>query len=194
MIKSGVFKIVWVVCLFCLQSGYAQQKFEKESRLKVEDVPARALQFIDSLGAESKIHWYFEEGLESTSIEAKFRYKGKKLSVEFDTSGKVEDVEIQVKWSALASALRDSIRAVLRSDCTRFSIRKVQVQYSGSRNNLISKLRMDSTTAGYVTRYELVTKCRTDEDIALYEYLFDSEGLSLTRSKIIFNNSSNLEY
>ncbi len=185
---------MWIVCLFCLQSGYAQQKFEKESRLKMDEVPEMALQFIDSLEPESKINWYLEEGLESTSIEAKFRYKGKKLSVEFDTAGKVEDVEIQVKWNTLPAALRDSIREVFRSDCNRFSVRKVQVQYSGSRTTLIAKLKTDSTTVGYITRYELITKCRTDEDIALYEYLFDSEGLSLTRSKIIFNNSSNLEY
>ena len=193
MTKNVFFKIIWVVCLFYLQSGYAQQKFEKEIRLKTKEVPEMALQFIDSLRPQSNINWYLEQGLESTSIEAKFRYKGKKLSVEFDTTGRVEDVEVLVRWNTLPHTLRDAISAVLRSGCEKFSVRKVQVQYSGSRYSLVAKLKAGSTI-GYITRYELIVKCRTDDEVALYEYLFDHEGVSLSRSKVIFNNSSNLEY
>jgi len=75
---------------------FAQEKFEMESRLKQNDVPSNALNFIDSLSLKNKVKWYLEEGIERKSIEAKFKRSGKKHSVEFDILGNIEDVEIEV--------------------------------------------------------------------------------------------------
>src|SRR5690606_41633459 len=66
---------------------FAQQKYEKESRLNRNNVPAIAFNFIDSLNLKNRVKWYLEESLENKSVEAKFKKSGKKHSVEFDILG-----------------------------------------------------------------------------------------------------------
>lgn len=85
-----------IVALFSIvffQTGAnAQQKFEKESRLKPEDVSVAAKQFIETVDMDTKWKWYFEENLVGNSVEAKTKYQRKWYSVEFDTSGNIQDV------------------------------------------------------------------------------------------------------
>jgi hypothetical protein len=52
----------------------AQKKYEKEYRIKQEEVPEEALEFIHSAAIDFSEKWYFEENLEGNSIEAKFKY------------------------------------------------------------------------------------------------------------------------
>jgi hypothetical protein len=42
----------------------AQEKLEREYRIKEKNVPAAALVFMDSVGIKVKTKWYKEEGLE----------------------------------------------------------------------------------------------------------------------------------
>ena len=120
-IFTGVIIILFTICSNQLN---AQQKYEKESRLKEKNIPNKALHFIDSLEVGSRIRWYLEEGLEHTSIEAKFKLNNQKYSIEFDTIGNLEDIEIQIKWSELEKPLRDSIRFYLGEDCKKIKIQK----------------------------------------------------------------------
>lgn len=173
---------------------YAQIKYEKESRLKEKDVPTIALDFIDSLAVGRKVRWYFEEGLNRTSIEAKFKMNDQKYSIEFDTVGNLEDVEIQLDWDELNKSLRDSIDFYLGHDCKKFKVKKIQIQYSGDRSVLLPKLKTGESRGNYIVRYEVVAKCCKEENVTLLEYLFSDSGQKLTVSQIVFKNSSHLEY
>jgi hypothetical protein len=187
-------KLALISLLVPLQPLFAQQKFERESRLDVDKVPALALAFIDSLTLDSKVYWYLEEGLESKSIEAKFEYQEKKVSAEFDTLGVLEDVEVEIRWETLPVAFKDSLEEVFNAECSDFDVRKIQIQYSGTPSAVLKRLQQSPEEEACTTRYEVVMKCRTSDEVALYEYLFDDKGGRLSRSKIVFNNSSNLEY
>ena len=103
------FKIYTATILFfiVISSVSAQLKYEKESRLAVEEVPEQARNFINTITTSNKVKWYLEEGLDRSSIEAKFEYKDHKYSVEFDSIGILEDVEVQVKWSEIEPTARD---------------------------------------------------------------------------------------
>ena len=173
---------------------YAQQKFEKESRISRQDVPSGALQFMDSADTKNKIKWYFEKGLDRSSIEAKFRKNTKKYSVEFDTIGNIEDVEIEVKWQVLPTELRDAIHHQLRNDCLKHKIVKVQIQFTGSNSALFKKLNETDATPGLTVKYEVIIKCKLTTRVNLIEYLFSDAGETLSMSKIVFKNSSHLEY
>lgn len=186
--------IAVVLLVICTNHIYAQQKYEKESRLKAEAVPTKARAFIDSLTITEKIKWYLEEGLDRTSIEAKFKLNNQKHSVEFDTTGNLEDIEIQIKWSDLQKTLKDSINTQLGRDCKKFKIRKTQIQYSGDRSTLLSKIKTGKSTTDFLVQYELIVKCKNAKNIALFEYLFSNIGQKLASSQIVFKNSSNLEY
>lgn len=190
-INTCIIFLMIVVFPFTLS---AQGKFEKESRIRPRDVPVKALQFIDSLYLKNKIKWYKEEGLDRKSIEAKFKHNKAKHSVEFDTLGKIEDIEIEVNWKNLNPQLKDSICSHLKSDCLKHKIVKVQIQYTGSEAELFSKLKTNKNNQHLTINYELIVKCTLHKKVELFEYLFNEAGKPLSISKIIFKNSSHLEY
>lgn len=194
-------RYVLLVLFLGLLSVYAQpvraqspSKFEKESRIKRSDVPSHALAFIDSLALRSQIKWYREQGLESQSIEAKFSHARQKFSVEFDTTGRIEDVEIDIPWSALEPALQAAIAARLKGDCDRYLVDKIQVQYTGSSVELHAIILDASATKPINARYELVVRCKKALKTTLFEYLIGADGEVLTITEIILKPSSHLEY
>ncbi|MEZ4953132.1 MAG: hypothetical protein R2825_06110 [Saprospiraceae bacterium] len=194
-----MFKHIFVSTVFwafaiCTNQIHAQVKYEKESRLKEKDVPSIALDFIDSLAVKKKVRWYLEEGFNRTSVEAKFKMDNRKYSIEFDTIGNLEDIEIQVKWDGLNKTLRDSIDFYLGQDCEKYKTRRVQIQYSGDPHVLLHKIKTGESKEDCITRYEVVVKCCYGNSIDLFEYLFSDSGRKLTVSQIVFKNSSHLEY
>lgn len=173
---------------------FAQQKFEKESRIKPEEVPSSAIRFIDSLSLKKKVKWYVEEGLVNKSFEAKFNFKNRKHSIEFDKLGNIEDAEIEIEWDEIEPTLKDKIIAQLKSDCQTHKISKIQMQYSGSASEILLKLKENKIADRQTAKYELVVRCKTKDQIVLFEYLFDYNAKVISKSEILFRNSSHLEY
>ena len=189
------YKFLILLILFSISTIlFAQDKFEKESRIQPKDVPPRALLFIDSLNLKTKIKWYKEEGLDKESIEAKFKLNKAIHSVEFDTYGKIEDVEIIVNWEDLESDLKDSIFFQLNIDCLSHKIVKVQRQFLGSENELLFLIKNRNVFEPLKIRYEIIIRCKYEKKVDLFEYLFNYDGKLISRSRIIFKNSSHLEY
>lgn len=189
------YKFLILLILFSISTIlFAQDKFEKESRIQPKDVPPRALLFIDSLNLKTKIKWYKEEGLDKESIEAKFKLNKAIHSVEFDTYGKIEDVEIIVNWEDLESDLKDSIFFQLNIDCLSHKIVKVQRQFLGSENELLFQIKNRDVFEPLKIRYEIIIRCKYEKKVDLFEYLFNYDGKLISRSRIIFKNSSHLEY
>lgn len=153
-----------------------------------------AIDFIDSLELKVRVKWYLEQGLEGKSVEAKYKHNGQKYSIEFDTLGNILDVEIKINWASLDTKLKDLITEQLGQDCDRYRIRKVQIQYSGDRQEVLAKTKGKNAATGITTSYEIIVRCRVNWNVDLYEYLFSDAGQILTTSKIIFKNSSHLEY
>ena len=172
----------------------AKEKFEKESRIKQRDVPQKALDFIDSVNVKTKLKWYVEEGLNRRSIEAKFRQNKKRYSIEFDTLGHVEDVEIEILQTELTTAINDAINNQLKKDCIKNKIEKIQIQYSGTEQELLAKLKNRPSSEKLIVKYEVVVKCTSKNKVELLEYLFNDTGTVLSTSTIVFKNSSHLEY
>ncbi|WP_188441204.1 hypothetical protein [Planktosalinus lacus] len=190
----------FIKCLTILIIGsistslYCQQKYERESRLKPADVPPAALEFIESAEITSKVKWYIEYGLETKSIEAKFKLNNKRHSVEFDTLGTLDDIEIEILSKELNTNLKKSIDIALSGNCSNHKISKVQKQYTGNQNVLLSLLKNQDFAGNFTTKYEIITSCENESKTEQYEYLFNDEGKLLQQFKIIFSNSSNLEY
>jgi len=194
MLKYLNSSITFLLIILYSSNVFAQEKFEKESRIKGQAVPPKAIQFIDSLNLKNKVKWFLEEGLERKSIEAKFKNKKKKYSIEFDTLGNIEDVEIEIHWKELQTNLKDSICLYLNNDCLKYKIVKVQIQFSGNQPELLSKLKTPEAMPNLITKYEVIVKCSSKNSVDLFEYLFSDTGKPLSISKIIFKNSSHLEY
>lgn len=172
----------------------AQQKFERESRLKQEDVPPAALQFIDAVELETNWKWYFEENLVGNSVEAKTKHNGKWYSVEFDTSGKIQDVEVESDWNGLDEKVRVNISEALDSLFIRSEIDKIQIQYVAEKQNLIGLLNSEPGGPGMNIQYEIVVKGKKTGRPKLYELTFSDSGALKAISEIVFRNTDNLEF
>ena len=192
-----MFKMKIILFLFAFYASsalFAQDKFEKESRIKRKYVPAQALKFIDSLNLQSSVKWYQEEGMNHKSIEAKFRISKARYSVEFDSLGRIEDIEVEVAWGQLELSMRESIENELKPSCLNHKIVKVQRQFTGSERDLYHLLKSGSISSQLQTKYEVIVRCKQENQIDLYEYLFSDSGKTLSISKMVFKNSSHLEY
>ena len=191
-----IFPILLVLVLGLTHTTLAQQKFERESRIAIDEVPLKAQNFIKSLTSH-KVKWYLEERINDYSIEAKFKLNKKRYSIEFDTLGTLEDAEIKVSWKTLNPTIKKHIESQLKTEHKKFKVKKVQVQYVGPPNLVLQQLKNLETNSTIDTNYEVVLKCwplSNKPPVALYEYLFDDEGAVLSKSQIIFKNASNLEY
>ncbi|NND34016.1 MAG: hypothetical protein HKN76_15615 [Saprospiraceae bacterium] len=171
-----------------------QTKFEKELRIRGEVVPRGALTFIDSIPIKNKVKWYKEIGINRTSIEAKTRFKGQRYSIEFSQDGKLEDVEIQIKWKNLPDEARSNITTHLKSIYSRYTIDRIQIQYTGKTTSILAKLRDGKSSEAITTNYELVIAVKVSKTHKLYEYLFSESGRFLQSVEIMTQNVDNIEF
>ncbi|TNE79703.1 MAG: hypothetical protein EP332_10225 [Bacteroidetes bacterium] len=181
-------------CIGALSPLWAQEKIERESRLSSSEVPEQARLCLARIDSQTRIKWYREEGLTGMSIEAKFSWQKHRYSVEFDSLGSLQDIEIELSWKELDKALQDSLHHQLEQECNRHKVRKIQLQYTGDTSDLKQFLLSDSASPKLSTHYELVVKCRTDGRYYLYEFLFSEAAVLQSKLKIVFRDSSHLEY
>ena len=192
--------MIRMLCILILLLGLqfdlcAQEKFEKEYRIKTDEVPPTALNFVKALNLNTKIRWYFEENLKGNAIEAKFKYRGKEYSVEFDTDGELLDVEVNIDWKRVPSSARLQIDKALADRYKAHKITKIQVQYIGQNKALASIITdQESTINQVVKRYELIVKCTTKKHKRLFEITFDQAGLLETIEEIIPKNTDFIEH
>ena len=183
-----------LVMLFAAtQQACGQEKYEREHRLKPEDVPQPALDFIVGMEKDVNVRWYWEEGLDRASIEAKFKLDNRNYSVEFDTTGLLEDLEIELALSELGPIEHTPFSFQIAEDCEKHKIRKLQIQYNGTAEEMLAWITKGGPSPKPI-RYELVVKCTSEGETTLYEYLFSENLDKLSRTEIVFKNSSNLEY
>ncbi len=192
MSKRSINLLVVVLLFSC--NALSQKKFERESRLTKSALPDFAVAFESIFEDGQSIKWYLEEGLERYSIEAKYKRNGKRYSVEFDTLGTLEDVEIEIDQSEIPQETYRSICERLSAEGDRHKIDKIQIQYTGEEQLLKEVSVSGKCGEGCVTRYELVVRIRKDKELSSFEYLFSEDGTLERRSEIIIQTSSNLEY
>lgn len=172
----------------------AQQKYERESRIKSEMVPKSAKQFIDSIGYDSKIKWYKEISLYDITIEAKYKHDKKKFSVEFDTLGKLQDVEFVIKKREISPDVYNQIEHKLDSLFQKWKSRKIQKNYSGKSTDIITSIRKNEPSDSIKVSYEIVLKGKKLEYTQLYEITFNEQGEIENILEIIQDKADHLEY
>jgi hypothetical protein len=172
----------------------AQQKFEKEYRLKTEEVPLLARQFVDSLDFDRRVRWYMEISQDGKTVEAKSRRDGSRYSIEFDTTGTLQDVEIEIRFGDVPEKLRETITQKLDAELDRVRITKIQEQLTGSKKNILDYLKGSQDKTGLTTRYEAIVRGSKDGERNEFEYTFSLEGEIEKRAKVVFRNTDNLVY
>lgn len=182
-------------CMLCSYQVKGQVKYEREYRVKAESVPTKALDFIDELKAEhGKVKWYHEIGYHRESFEAKTKIHKQKYSIEFDTTGRIEDVEVDIDFNDIDYSVRDLICTKFSQEYDKYKIEKVQVQYTGDERKLIDAILINEFKKPIKVQYEIVVKVKRDGLFEEYEYLFDGSGVHISHALIVQRNQDNIEY
>ena len=186
------FLIITLIVAVIVQIN-AQEKHSKESRVKANAVPSKALESLESAPFDRKIKWYREESHTRISYEAKTKYQNKKYSIEFNSEGEIEDIEVNIKWDDIPTSTQVKIRAFLDKAHQKTKFQKVQKEYTGDTLDLLKKLKGEEVNI-LKTNYEIVLKAKTDNEHERLEYLFSDTGEMISRSKITLHNIDHLEH
>lgn len=180
--------------IFCLLgifvisiAGFSQAKIEREVSVKVDQVPTKAVQFIKQSNIKSKVRWYQEFSAKSYSFEAKTKLNKLWHSIEFDSTGTLEDVEVKRKVSDLSVEIANNIQQFLKTNYVKHKILKLQYQYSGEIRSL-----QDLSQATMKFELEVHAK-KANEISAPYEITFDSTGKHLMTRRIQPSKLENIE-
>lgn len=189
-------KHLFIITLYVIftHNLFAQTKVEEEYRIKPAEAPKPAAQFLQEIFPETRIKWYLERGIQSTSIEAKLKRDGQRYSIEFDTLGNLEDAEILIDPVKIPAATLNQICDTLSHLYSKYKITRTQRQLSGDQNLIKEILQGKENITNITIRYELVVKGKTQEGMYLYEHIFNEEGQLIKSAKIITRNTDILNY
>ncbi len=173
---------------------HGQTKFEREYRIKVENVPQEAKDFTDLCFPNQKIKWYAEESHEGNTIEAKTLYHKHKYSIEFTTSGDIQDVEKEIKFGNLNPEHKSEIMYTLEKLFSKYKIIKTQIQWKADNDVLISLIKEGHTNKQYSLHYEIVLKGKKEKGYRIYEVLCTPNGEMIKVLEIVQRNSDNMQF
>jgi len=172
----------------------AQEKLEIEDRIKADQVPEAALEWMDdTFEDDPRIRWYLEISSGIKSFEAKFKWKGHLHSVEFDTTGIVQDIEIAIKWHEMPQAVQEHVSNYFNTTYSKFKVFKIQEQWTGDPDDLedfIDKGEQEELSQ----RFEIKFYGKNDAEDELWEGLFNDQGALIERRIIILKPSDNLNF
>ncbi len=173
---------------------WAQKKYEREYRISSNKVPPSALQFVADIRFSKTVKWYREQGLETTTIEAKTKHKGNRYSIEFTKEGVLEDIEYLIQWNDIPASTQSKITNFLKEKHQKTKLQKIQRQYTGDRADMLRLMKGEVSDDIITIKYEIVLKARTKGAYETIEYLFSENGAVERKSVIVLKNTDNLEF
>ncbi len=171
--------LLLIMALFQYSTGLSQVKVEREHRIKKNQFPEAAHDFIkEKLKDAKKIRFYKETDTTKISYEAKFKKDKLHYSVEFDESGKLEDIEILITEVDVPEDSWSNIAKFLEEKFDKHKIRKIQQQYpitsdekaETTLKNAFQNLLIPSLN------YEIMVRGKIQDNHADFEILFGAEG------------------
>lgn len=190
---TGISLMIFILLAFKMQL-VAQTKMEHEFRIKPEEVPAKAILFIEQCRFPKKIKWYAEESQNGKSFEAKTKFRNTTYSCEFDSTGNIEDIEWIIDFPSLDKNLQFNIDSSLNQLYLKYRIIKIQVQWSGKPESLIKLIHNIQSDDPYTTRYEMVIRNQKENSSDYSEILFDDQGKIIDVYRIEQPSTDNLEF
>lgn len=172
---------VFLICsilLFGLHS-WSQTKNEQEVRVKLDVFPDPAINVVSELPKRCKrIRFYKETDGEKQSFEAKFKYKRQHYSLEFNTEGVIEDIEVIIEPKEIEDDVKSKIEDYFEEHFDKFQYVKIQKQYVYYKtlkpitfvNEVLSKHSKAEIN------FEIIAEVKSDSKRNVGEFLFGRHG------------------
>jgi len=171
-----------ILCIFFFSFvlfSFAQNKYEREYRIRKVQFPEKALDYIEEKLTDAKrVRFYKETDSTKISYEAKFKKDRLWYSIEFDQEGGLEDIEILINSVDIPDAAFSNIKSYLQQYFKKHRIRKIQQQYpfieGGSPESTIKNAFQNLMIPSI--NYELIVAGKKQKNFEQFEVLFDAEG------------------
>lgn len=190
-------KLLSLLLLLFFFSAGAQDKYEREYRIRQAQFPENALGFLDSYLKDAKrIRFYKEVDSAKISFEAKFKKDRLYYSIEFDDKGTLEDVEIQIAEVDIPQESFLAMSEYLKSNFRKYRIRKIQQQYPLSAFGSVEETLAIAfqNLLDPKINYELIVAGKRDRFFQDYEILFDANGKFIRLRKSLPANYDHVLY
>jgi hypothetical protein len=186
--------ITLLLVLLCYTDCLSQEKNEIERRAKKSDIPKEAKDWLkDAYENKRKTKWYFQTDGNKEVFEAKLKHKKHLHSIEFNLNGKVQNIEVLIKEKELDSDVYENIINDLQSRFIKFSISKIQIQYTGDPDDLEDLIDEDEFE-NIKIQYEIEFYGKTETKDELWEGLFDNKGRLIEKRIVKLKATDNLDY
>lgn len=187
----------YLILLLTLWFGLstAQEKIEQEFRIDKALVPPAAQSFVKAFDVKRSVKWLKEIDAEGTSIEAKFKSKGKRYSIEFSLEGIIEDLEVVVRFPEVPITIKDLIKEYLENTFDYYKVEKIQEQYQATEARLLEWRRAAKESRTLKPQYEVVVKTRVSgEKSKRFELLFDQMGSLISKERVSVRSDNILRF
>ena len=190
-------KITTLLFLLFVSSAIAQNKFEREHRIRKVQFPEKALGYIqEKLTNAKRIKYYREIDSSKVSFAAKFKKDRLWYSIEFAKEGGLEGIEILIKPIDIPDASFAKIEVYLKATFSKYRIRRLKQQYPISEEetaeatvkNAFQNLMLPEIN------YELLVSGKKEKGFEKFEILFDSEGNLKSNRKSLPPNYDHVLY
>lgn len=176
------------------QVVHAQNKEEKEKRISADELPAKSFGVLEPfLEDAQRLRFYYEIDGDHKSYEAKFNYEGQKYSIEFDSLGMLEDVEVIVNWKSVPESTRNGIQSYFDT-FKKYKIFRLQKQFISKGGEDQKTVEAALADQGETIRYEMVVGLKAEKVWNNFELLFDDRGVLLDKRKVISRSSDYILY
>lgn len=169
--RHFIIKASLIVCALLLGGQVFSQKIEVEKKIRREQFPAEALQWLEMEYPGLRRDRYFQEfEADTTNYEAKFCWEKAWYSIEFLKDGSLRDIEKQVDFSSIPEAGRKKMEEQLDADFKKWKVSRCQEQVRPKQPG---------------KRYEIEIKGRDATGAVKYEFLFNENGGLVQKREII---------
>lgn len=177
--------------LMFISFSFSQTKKEKEERIKPSEFPEIAQNYFNTISDKVKyLKFYKETDGTKKSYEVKFKYNKQHYSVEFDTIGNLEDIEIVIREKDIPKIVLQNISKHFDKNFEKARFIKIQKQFINTTQ------KTDKQFIDYIlskpnnkhTHFEIIAEIKTKKHHQLRELTFDKDG-TFEKSRIVTSAS-----
>lgn len=175
MLKYSIIFLIFLSC-FC---SFSQTKNEKETRITYALVPDVAKSCLNSIIAQVKsVKFYKETDGKKESYEAKFKSDKQYFSIEFNSIGLLEDIEITIMEDQIPKDILKKIQGYTNThfDKTRFI--KIQKQFinNTTKNDEQFILYVLNNPNSLNSNFEIIAELISNKTHIIKELTFNNTG------------------
>lgn len=176
-----------ITLIFCCTISFSQSKNEKEERIDASQFPEVASSYFNAISNQvNYLKFYKETDGNKYSFEVKFKLNKLHYSVEFDTIGNLEDIEIIIKEKHISKLTFKNIKSFFNTTFDKVRIIKIQEQYvnNSEKNDQQFINHVLKKTANKNNFFEIIAEVKQNQKRQLKEFTFKNNG-ELIKSRLV---------